>query len=83
MIRTIIVLAGSIQQYQDFLRANFKLVRLGKVRYIYADFPEKIMGVRANGVEILGNFWQKPNASKLHALAMDRLNYWQKKEEKV
>lgn len=83
MLRTIAVLAGSINQYQDFLRANFTQVRLGKIRYIHLESPDMIRGIRISGVEVIGNFWQKSNAKELHDFAMRELEFHNPSKKKV
>lgn len=65
----IIVLAGSRQQFEEYLRGN----GLTDTQAIYGYAADKIMGIEASKVEIIGNFWDRKDAAELKKLAESRV----------
>jgi hypothetical protein len=68
--KKIIVLAGNFREFNIFLEA---VPAEEKNRYIYADFPDRIMGIEAEKVLEIGTCYKKPNHYKLLDLARTRV----------
>lgn len=64
--KPICVLAGTMAQYHDWLREN------GQTRNsaIYIAGPDNIRGFEFSKIEIIGTFWHRPDAGRLHDLAV-------------
>lgn len=72
-MKKIIVLAGRYEQFADYVGGLIK--RLGDIptnfrvelwnKFIYADCVEKVRGIEAEEVRVVGTFWDRPNARKL------------------
>ena len=69
-----IILAGNYRQYTDWIYDNV-LPDVEKVKdYIYGDRFEKLMGVRAKEVIVIGTFWEDvKNASEVYETAQSRI----------
>jgi len=67
----IIVLAGNYRQYLDFINQESKN---GPTYFIFGDSPEKMAGFRAFDIKVIGTFWGREDAGKLHEFAKSRLN---------
>jgi len=68
-MKKIIVLAGSREQFEDYLANN----GLTDSEAIYGYLPERIYGIEASKVEIIGTFWDRKDAGKLYELALSRV----------
>ena len=66
-----IVLAGSNRQFLDFLRSNVSPKNWDN--FIYADFPEKIMGIEADEIIEYGTYYENPNYYRIKELAKSRI----------
>ena len=65
----IIVLAGNRMEFERYLDTN----GLTDSEALYGFEPEKIMGIRASKIEVVGTFWDRKNADKLYELAKTRI----------
>lgn len=68
-MKKIIILAGSYRQFFEYCEA-FKFH--GSL-VVYGNNPEKILGIQAEHVIVIGTFWELPEAKKLYDLAMSRI----------
>ena len=64
-MKKIIVLAGSREQFERYLDSN----GLTDLEAVYGWCPEVMAGIEAYRIEIIGTFWDKPNAGKLKEFA--------------
>lgn len=67
--KKIIVLAGNFYEYQDFVTKS----GIPSSKFIYGDYAPKIMGVEAEKVIEVGNFYQRGDAYELRMLADSRV----------
>lgn len=67
--KKIIVLAGTREQFERYLDEN----GLTDYEAIYAYEPERLYGIRASKIEIIGTFWERKDADKLKELAENRI----------
>ena len=65
----IIVLAGSRQQFEDYLDKN----GLTDSEAIYGYEPERLMGIEAREVITIGTFFERKDAVQLLELAESRI----------
>ena len=65
----IIVLAGNREQFEDYLNKN----GLTDSEAIYAFEPNRILGIEASKIEVVGTFWDRKDADKLYNLAWSRV----------
>jgi hypothetical protein len=69
MKNQIIVLAGSRQQFEDYLDKN----GLTDSEAVYGYDARSVYGIKASRVEVIGTFWERNDASKLKELADSRV----------
>jgi hypothetical protein len=67
--KRIIVLAGTRQQFENYLAEN----GLTDSEAVYGYEPERIYGITASKVEVVGTFWERKDAGKLYELANSRI----------
>jgi hypothetical protein len=67
--KKIIVLAGNREQFERYLADN----GLTDSEAVYGFEPDRIYGIRASKVEIIGTFWERKDASKLKEVADSRI----------
>lgn len=65
----IIVLAGSRKQFEDYLNKN----SLTDSEAVYGCEPQRLFGIRASKVEVVGTFWERNDAARLKELADTRV----------
>lgn len=65
----ILVLAGSVRQYEEYLREN----NLTPSEALYGYDERSIRGIRASAVVETGLFWERIDARYLYDLAMSRV----------
>ena len=84
MTRNIVILSGTQKQYEQFIRTNFKSALKKSIRYIFPHSEDQLRGLKINGMEIIGNFWDREDAKELHSYVVERISEnVSKKEEKV
>lgn len=66
--KPIIILAGNYHQYLDHVQSH----RDG-ARFVFGDRVEKLMGIEARGVLVVGTFWSNPNSLPLYQFAKSRI----------
>lgn len=69
-MKKILVLAGN---YQEFMHHFGRSPNEGGSEYIYADRPDRIRGVKAEKIEVVGTFWERKDARDMYDLAMTRV----------
>ena len=71
---TTIILAGNYKQYSDWLYDNV-LPNVEEIKnYAYGNFFEKIIGIRAKEVIVIGTFWEDvKNAGEVYEHAKSRI----------
>lgn len=70
-MKRIIILAGSLKQFNywcDEMGINPK-----NPKYIYADRPEKILGIEAEQVIEIGTFYERSDAREMRERANSRI----------
>lgn len=68
-MKKIIVLAGSMQQFENYLDEN----GLTDSEAVYGFEPEIIYQIEASRVETVGTFFERKDASELYRLAQSRI----------
>lgn len=70
-MKRIIVLAGSLEQFERYMRS--KSLTDNREAYIYTSRPHNIYSVEAKRVDIIGTFWERDDAIELEKLAKSRI----------
>ncbi len=73
MGKVIIVLAGNYEQYKRYIWEQFGDNEEERNCRVYAEYPDRIRGLRAEKVEVIGTFWERHDASKLKGVADSRV----------
>lgn len=68
-MKKIIILAGNRQQFEDYLEDN----GLTDSQAVYGYEPDRILGIEASWVEVIGTFWERKDAVELRNLALTRV----------
>lgn len=69
-----IVLAGNHSQYSDWLYDNVLPKMEALNDYRYASHPDKVQGLVAEDVIVVGTFWDDfPEANEMYKLALSRV----------
>lgn len=68
MKKTILVLAGNINQYNKFVRENNC-----REKCIYARTKDAIRGLRMKEIEVVGTFWDRKDAGRVYQEACERI----------
>ena len=69
MGKTIAVMAGN---YREFERCVRSLQEEGTT-FVYADHADRIRGYRFDGYKVVGTFWERGDADKMHNLVLTRM----------
>lgn len=69
MEKKIIVLAGTHQQFEEWLNEN----GMTDSQAVYGYHPDRIRGIQASKVVTTGTFWERKDAGDLEELALTRI----------
>jgi hypothetical protein len=69
MEKKIIILAGNREQFERYLDEN----GLTDSDAIYGYEPDRVCGIIASKVEVIGTFWEKKNANEIYKEALTRV----------
>lgn len=69
MTKRICILAGTRREFEKWLAENGKT----DSEAVFAFEPERLMGHEFSRIEVIGTFWARPDAGRLHDLAKTRV----------